>query len=96
LLSEQRTDLQSSHDSHAAAGIGARMTGPGTLLAMLHVVFGALVATGLTDVCADGANGASMITASRHHCRSHRTQLRAVHVQGNAPGHHFDVRFLKT
>ena len=71
------------------------MTGPGTLPAVLPVVISALVTTGLTDVCANGANGAGMVTASRHHYRSHCAQLRAVDVHGDAPGHHLDVWLLQ-
>jgi hypothetical protein len=71
------------------------MTSLGAFLAVFHVMFGALVATGLTEVSADFADGDGMITVTRHHGCGHYADLRAVHVQGDALGHHRDVWLLQ-
>jgi len=88
--------LSSSHGGHLAAFFSALKACLGALLAMRHVVLGALVTARLTDVGTQGADSPGMFAATGHCRRSQRADLRAIHVQRNAPRHRLDVLLLQT
>lgn len=62
---------------------------------MRHLVLGALVTARLADVGTQGADSPGMFAATGHCRRSQRADLRAIHVQRNAPRHHLDVLLLQ-
>ena len=72
------------------------MTSLGALLAMVGVVHGAFVTAGLADVRADSAKRLRVFTAPCHRTGCKLADGGAVHIEGNATRHHFDIRFLKT
>ena len=62
---------------------------------MRHFVFGTFVPAGLTDVSAKCANRFSVDATPGHDSYSQCTNLGAIHIQGDALGHHLDVRFIQ-
>lgn len=71
------------------------MAGPRAGLTMVHVMLCALVTAGLADVCARFTDRFSVFAASCHRCGRDRTNLSAIHVQRNTPGHHLDIGLLQ-
>ena len=54
-----------------------------------------LSAAGLTNVRTKRTNGFGVFATTRHGRRRQRADLRAIHVQRNAPRHHLDVWLLQ-
>jgi hypothetical protein len=73
----------------------AAAAGRGAILAMLHLVRGALVRAHVAQVSASLTDGAGGLTGARHHACGQSAQLGAVDVKGNAARHHLDVLFLQ-
>ena len=71
------------------------MASLGTLLAMRHLVFGTFVPAGLADVSAKCADRFGVGATPGHGSYSQRTNLGAIHVQRNTPGHHLHIRLLQ-
>jgi hypothetical protein len=63
---------------------------------MVHLMLGAFFAASFAGVGTEQADGLRLFTAACHGGRSKFAYLRAVDVQGDAAGHHLDVRFLQT
>jgi hypothetical protein len=63
---------------------------------MRHLVFCTLVATGLANIGAQGANCFAVLAAARHRCRSQCADLSAIDVQCDAMRHHLDVGLMQT
>jgi len=76
---------------HLLAGFGAFETRVGAALAMLHFVFGAFIAAGLTDLGAERAQLRGELIAARHPSRRQRADVRAGAVERDAARHHFHV-----
>jgi hypothetical protein len=85
----------SGNGGHLAALFGTLVAGLGAFLAMLHLVLGALVTTGLADVGAQAANGFGMFAATGHQGCSQRADLGAIHVQRDASSHRLHVLLLQ-
>lgn len=81
--------------SHAAARFSTLVACLGAFLAVVHLMLGALVATGLANVGAQGANGFGVLTATGHRRCGKCANSGAVHVYRNALCHHFDVCFMQ-
>ena len=86
----------SGHSGHFSALLSALMTGFGTFLAMRHLVFGTFVPAGLADVSTKCADRFGVLACPGHGRCSECTDLGAVHVQGDAFGHHLDIWFMQT
>ena len=63
---------------------------------MRHIVFGTFVPARLADVSAKCADRFGVDTTPGHGSCSQCTNLGAVHIQGDAVGHHLDVGFVQT
>ena len=63
---------------------------------MRHIVFGTFVPAGLTDVSANCADRFGVSAIPGHGSCSQCTNLGAIHIQGDAVGHHLDVGFVQT
>lgn len=77
------------------AFLGTALAGLCAFLAVSDLMLCALIAAGLADIGAKLANLLCELTATRHVSSSHPANFRAIHVERNAPGHHFHVLFLK-
>ena len=73
--------------SHLAALLRALPTGKCAILAMLGLVLGALVAAGLANVNAQGADRFGVLTGAGHDRRSEGTDISAVDIECNAASH---------
>lgn len=76
---------------HCQASFGAAVAGLGAVLAVLRLVPGTLIATGLADFGAKAADGNRMVAASGHRRRGKLADRRTVDVQRDALGHHLHV-----
>jgi len=65
----------------------------GAILAVVHLMLGALIATGLANSCAQGANSFRVFAIARHRRGCQCAYRGAVHVQRNAARHHFYIGF---
>jgi hypothetical protein len=80
---------------HLLTCVGATPAGGGTLLTMVVLVLGALIAATLANLCAQPAQLLCEVTTAGHVCRGLPADSRAVHVQRNATRHHLDVLLLQ-
>lgn len=85
----------SGDGGHLAALFGTLVAGLGAFLAVLHLVLGALVSTGLADVGAQAANGFGMFASTGHCGRCQSADLGAIHVQRDASSHRLHVLLLQ-
>lgn len=81
---------------HFPALVSALLTGPGALLAMLRLVFGAFVGARLTDLGAHPAQFRRVGRAARHELSGQTANVGAVPVELNALSHHLDVVLPQT
>jgi hypothetical protein len=80
---------------HAAAFIRTALAGGCAFLAVAHLMLGALVAAGLTDICALLADYLREFATTGHIARGEAAYLCAVHVGCYAARHHLDVLLLQ-
>ncbi len=80
---------------HASAFIGAAPAGGGARLAVVDLVFCALVCTGVANFRASHADRAAHFTAARHVGGGQAADFRAIDVERNAVGHFFGIGFTK-
>lgn len=80
---------------HSATFFSAAPTGLSALLTVIRLVLGTLLATGLTDLRAQSTKTFGELTVSCHERCSHTADLGAVHIERDAPRHHFYIVFLK-
>lgn len=77
------------------AFLSATLAGFCAFLAMTHFMLGAFIAASLADIGAELAQRLGELAASCHVRSSHAADLRAIHVQRNAAGHHFYILLLQ-
>jgi hypothetical protein len=80
---------------HLPAFVGATPARLRTLLAVIVLVLGALVAACLAHVRADATDLFCQITAAGHVPGGEAADGSAVHIEGDAARHHLDVRLLQ-
>ena len=78
-----------------AALRGAAAAGFGAVLAMLVFVLLAFRGAGVADLRAQAAHGGNLAGAAGHVGDGKVADLGAIHIGGDAVGHHFDVVLLK-
>lgn len=81
---------------HAPAFVRTTATRLGARLAMFHLELCAFIPASLTQVGTGLANRTGKLAATRHIACSQAANLGAVHIQGNAARHRFQIRFLQT
>jgi hypothetical protein len=81
--------------AHAAALFGTAAACFSAGAAVVGFVLGALLAAGLADVSAQGADRLYVFTATSHGRRGQLADCGAIHVERNAPRHHLDVLLLQ-
>lgn len=80
---------------HAAALFDTAPAGGSAILAVLCLMLGALVIACLAYLGTELAKRSREITAPGHEGGSQTADLGAIHVEGNAARHHFDVVFIQ-
>lgn len=81
---------------HFTALFGATLTSLGAFLAMISVVFRALVAALIADLGAELADLLDELAVAGHITCGQTADCGAVHIQTDTVGHHLDVVFTKT
>jgi hypothetical protein len=87
--------LNSAHATHLPARGGAAAACVGALLAMLRLVFAALLGAHVAHERAGLADGAGGLAPAAHHSRRQPAQLGTVHIERNAARHHLHVLLLQ-
>ncbi len=62
---------------------------------MLRLMLPALAPAGIADFCAKGADSRREFTPARHESCRERANVRAIAIELDAAGHHFDVLLVQ-
>jgi len=80
---------------HLVEFLRADMASPGARLTVIHGVLGAFFAACLADLSAQLADLRRELASAGHEASGESADRGAVHVEGNAPGHHVCVGLLQ-